>query len=60
MHTIKKCLIGYLAIVNKKVKAAFANELKPIVCVGETLEQKEAGITEKIITEQTNQEESEK
>ena len=39
--------------VNKKVKAAFANELKPIVCVGETLEQKEAGITEKIITEQT-------
>ena len=39
--------------VNKKIKAAFANELKPIVCVGETLEQKEAGITEKIITNQT-------
>ena len=40
-------------IVNKKIKAAFANELKPIVCVGETLEQKEAGVTENIITEQT-------
>jgi triosephosphate isomerase len=39
--------------VNKKVKAAFENELKPIVCVGETLEQREAGVTEKIITDQT-------
>lgn len=39
--------------VNKKVKAAFENELKPIVCVGETLEQREAGETEKIITTQT-------
>lgn len=37
-------------IVNKKVKAAFKNGLKPIVCVGETLEQKEAGETNKIIT----------
>ena len=27
--------------------------LKPIVCVGETLEQRENGLTEKIITEQT-------
>lgn len=39
--------------VNKKVKAAFENELNPIVCVGETLEQREAGDTEKIITNQT-------
>ena len=39
--------------VNKKVKAAFENELKPIVCVGETLEEREKGITEKIITNQT-------
>lgn len=29
--------------VNKKVQAAFANNLTPIVCVGETLEQREAG-----------------
>ena len=39
--------------VNKKIKAAFANSLKPIVCVGETLEQREAGKTEEIITTQT-------
>lgn len=39
--------------VNKKIKAAFANELKPIVCVGETLEEREAQKTAQIITKQT-------
>ena len=39
--------------VNKKVKAAFANELKPIVCVGESLEQREEGKTKEVITTQT-------
>ena len=39
--------------VNKKVKSAFVNNLKPIVCVGETLEQREEGKTEEIITNQT-------
>ena len=39
--------------VNKKIKAALENELKPIVCVGETLEQRESGKTEQIITTQT-------
>ena len=39
--------------VNKKIKAAFANNLKPIVCVGETLEQREAGNAYNVITEQT-------
>ena len=39
--------------VNKKIKAAFENELKPIVCVGETLEQREEGKAEEIITMQT-------
>lgn len=39
--------------VNKKIKTAFANELKPIVCVGETLSQREEGKTEEIITNQT-------
>ena len=39
--------------VNKKIKSAFANELKPIICVGETLEQREAGKAEEIITNQT-------
>ena len=39
--------------VNKKIKAAFEYELKPIVCVGETLEEREAGKIEEIITTQT-------
>ena len=38
--------------VNKKIKSALAHGLKPIVCVGETLEQREAGETEKIVTNQ--------
>jgi triosephosphate isomerase len=39
--------------VNKKVKAAFQCGLKPIICVGETLEQREEGKAEEIITNQT-------
>jgi triosephosphate isomerase len=38
--------------VNKKVKAALSFGLKPIVCVGETLEEREAGITEKVVESQ--------
>ena len=39
--------------VNKKLKKALSVGLKPIVCVGETLEQREQGITMKVITTQT-------
>lgn len=39
--------------VNKKIKKAFEEGLKPIVCVGETLEQREEGKTEEVITKQT-------
>ena len=39
--------------VNLKVKSAFENELKPIVCVGETLEERETGKTSEKITTQT-------
>mgnify|MGYP002561812663 FL=1 len=38
--------------VNKKIKSALAHGLKPIVCVGETLEQRENGKTEQIVTSQ--------
>ena len=31
---------------NKKIKQAFAHDLKPILCVGESLEQRESGKTE--------------
>ena len=38
--------------VNLKVKSALENNLKPIICVGETLEHREHGETEKIIESQ--------
>ena len=38
--------------VSKRTKAALSAGLKPIVCVGETLEQREGGITEKVLSEQ--------
>ena len=39
-------------IVNKKVKSAWANKLKPILCVGERLEENEAGKTEEVVDRQ--------
>ncbi len=39
-------------IVNKKVKAALKVGLKPILCIGERLEENEAGRTEEVVTEQ--------
>jgi triosephosphate isomerase (TIM) len=38
--------------VNKKVRMALAHDLKPIVCVGESLEQNEAGITDGFVSGQ--------
>ncbi len=38
--------------VSKKVKAAVANRLKPILCVGERLEDNEAGKTEEVVSRQ--------
>jgi triosephosphate isomerase (TIM) len=38
--------------VNKKLKAALAAQLRPIVCVGETLKEREAGDTEKVLERQ--------
>ena len=40
------------ATVNAKTKAALAAGLTQIVCVGETLEQREAGQTEAVVTQQ--------
>jgi len=38
--------------VNKKIKAAFTVTLKPIVCVGETLKEREDNVTSKVIEKQ--------
>ena len=39
-------------IVNKKITAALKVGLKPILCIGERLEENEAGKTEEVVTEQ--------
>jgi triosephosphate isomerase len=39
-------------IVNKKVRAALRVKLKPILCIGESLKENEAGRTEAVIAEQ--------
>jgi triosephosphate isomerase len=41
-------------IVNKKVEAALANKLKPILCVGERLAENEAGKTEEVVNRQVS------
>jgi triosephosphate isomerase len=39
-------------LVNKKTQAALAHGLRPIVCVGERLEERDANLTERVITTQ--------
>lgn len=41
--------------INRKVRQAFANDLVPILCVGETLDQREADITRSVIDIQVRQ-----
>jgi triosephosphate isomerase (TIM) len=40
------------ALINAKAKAALAASLKPIICVGETLAEREGNITEKVVDTQ--------
>ena len=40
--------------VNKKTKAALAAGLRPIVCVGETLSEREAGLAKEVVSNQLN------
>ena len=39
-------------IINEKVKSALAHDLKPILCIGEKLEQREAGTTNDVVKTQ--------
>lgn len=43
------------AFINRKVKQAFHAGLLPVVCVGETLEQRESNATEQVLSEQLSQ-----
>ena len=49
-HSERRALFGESdAIVNRKVHAALAAGLSPIICVGESLEQREMGVTMELI-----------
>jgi triosephosphate isomerase len=52
-HSERRQLFGEDDLtVNKKVRAVFANGMTPILCVGETLEERDAGGTESKVAQQ--------
>ena len=52
-HSERRTLFGETdEIVNRKVRAAHEATLRPILCVGESLDQREAGEVEKVLTTQ--------
>ena len=52
-HSERRAILGETdAQVSEKLHAALAGNLIPIVCVGETLEDREAGNTEKVVESQ--------
>src|SRR6266478_2422672 len=52
-HSERRALFGETdEVVNRKVRAAHEASLRPIACVGETLEQRERGHVEKILSKQ--------
>ncbi len=55
-HSERRAMFGETDdTVNKKVLAALAHGLKPIVCVGETLEENQSGITAEVVGRQVRQ-----
>ena len=52
-HSERRTLFGEQdAFINKKVLTALKNQLRPILCVGETLAEREAGTTLKVVQTQ--------
>lgn len=55
-HSERRTLFGETnAFINRKVKQALANNLKPLLCIGETIEQREAGDTEDTLATQLSE-----
>jgi triosephosphate isomerase len=53
-HSERRSLFGETdELVNKKLLAALKNQLRPILCVGESLAEREAGSTLKVVQTQT-------
>jgi len=54
-HSERRNLYGETnSLVAEKVKAALENDLTPLLCVGESLEQRESAETETVVSEQIN------
>ena len=54
-HSERRHILGESnAMVHQKVRAALSAELTPIVCVGETLEQRQAGQTADVVEQQVD------
>ena len=52
-HSERRTIFGESdQVINKKIKTAVKHGLKPIFCIGETLEEREGGITFKVIEKQ--------
>jgi triosephosphate isomerase (TIM) len=55
-HSERRAIFGETdEVINKKLKKAFASGLKPIFCIGETLEEREKGVTSKVVERQVTQ-----
>jgi triosephosphate isomerase len=53
-HSERRAYFGETdALINKKVLAALTHQLRPILCVGETLAEREAGATLEVVRTQT-------
>ncbi|MGQ9642400.1 MAG: triose-phosphate isomerase [Ignavibacterium sp.] len=52
-HSERRTIFGEKDdMINKKVRKAISQNLKPILCVGETLEEREKDVTEKVVKRQ--------
>ncbi len=55
-HSERRSIFGEKdELINKKIKKALSSDLKPIFCVGETLAERESGVTNEIIKGQVHE-----
>ncbi len=55
-HSERRTIFGETnQTINKKIKAAVKHEIKPIFCIGETLDERESGVTFKVIETQVKE-----